>query len=71
MNRGFLYAGAKNVIYTLFKVLDEPSSLFTQSLFRHILAQKPYIEAIAAAKAEIIKQEYPPLYWSGFVLMGN
>lgn len=71
MNRGFLYAGAKNVIYTLFKVLDEPSSLFTQALFRHILSQKSYIEAIAAAKTELIEQEFPPLYWSGFVLMGN
>ena len=41
INRGFLYAGAKNVIYTLFKVLDKPSSELCEALFEEILESLP------------------------------
>lgn len=71
MNRGFLYAGAQNVIYTLFKVADQESSQLTQYLFTQILQNKPPLQALRQAKLEMIKTGYLPVYWSGYVLLGN
>ncbi|MGB1241247.1 MAG: CHAT domain-containing protein [Chitinophagales bacterium] len=71
MNRGFLHAGAKNVIYTLFKVLDKPSSELCEALFEEILEGKPYGEALRLAKLALIQREdVDPKSWSGFVLLG-
>jgi len=71
MNRGFIHAGAKNVIYTLFKVLDKPSSELCEALFEEILAGKSYSEALRQAKLKLIQREdVDPKSWSGFVLLG-
>ncbi|OWY21860.1 hypothetical protein B6N25_08385 [Sphingobacteriales bacterium TSM_CSS] len=70
LNRGFLYAGAQNIIYTLFKVYDEESSRLTQILFAYILAGKPYRQALKQAKIDMIKKGCVPIYWSGYVLAG-
>ena len=51
VNRGFLYAGAKNVVFTLFKVLDKPSSELTQNLFAHILKGDDFVTALRKAQA--------------------
>ncbi|MGB1204399.1 MAG: CHAT domain-containing protein [Chitinophagales bacterium] len=72
MNRGFLYAGAKNVVFTLFKIHDEASYLLTSAFFRHILAGKSYKKALRLAKKELIQQaNINPVHWSGFVLIGQ
>ncbi len=72
MNRGFLYAGARNVIYTLFKVYDKSSSQLTQHFFQqHLQEQQSYSEALRQAKLQMIAQEeYSPVHWAGFVLIG-
>ncbi|MFK7906290.1 MAG: CHAT domain-containing protein [Chitinophagales bacterium] len=71
MNRGFLYAGAKNVIYTLFKVLDKPSSDLCELLFAEILEGKSYSEALRLAKLKLInRKDIDPKSWCGFVLLG-
>ena len=62
---------AKNVIYTLFKVLDKPSSELCEALFEEILEGKTYAEALRLAKLRLIQQEnMDPKSWSGFVLLG-
>ncbi len=73
MNRGFLYAGAKNVIYTLFKVYDKASSQLVQSFFQQHLQQKQsYSQALQTAKLQMISNPlYTPKHWAGFVLIGN
>ncbi|MGB0930653.1 MAG: CHAT domain-containing protein, partial [Chitinophagales bacterium] len=71
MNRGFLAAGAKNVIYTLFKVYDEVSSVLTQKLFQYILEGKPYAVALRLAKLEMLQGETAmPKFWAGYVMIG-
>lgn len=72
INRGFLYAGAKNIIYTLFKVYDEESARLTENLFREILTHhEPYNRALSQAKRQLIQQVHTtPKAWSGFVLLG-
>ncbi len=72
VNRGFLYAGAKNVVSTLFKVYDKPSSLLTQYLFEGVLEGMDYAESLRAAKLKLLKQkEVDVKSWCGFVLIGN
>ncbi len=72
INRGFLYAGASNMIFTLFKVYDQQSSLLTQYLFEAILEGKTYAQSLQWAKLQLIKQKNSdPKAWSGFVLIGE
>ncbi len=71
INRGFLYAGAKNVIYTLFKIYDRHSSELMQYLYQDILEGKGYSQSLRASKMKMIQQNYPPKYWSGFVHIGD
>jgi len=71
INRGFLYAGAKNVIYTLFKIYDRHSSELMQYLYQDILEGKGYSPSLRASKMKMIQQNHPPKYWSGFVHIGD
>lgn len=71
LNRGFLYAGAHNVIYTLFKVDDERSYKLVQELYVHILAGKTYSQALLAAKKAVLPILGAPFFWSGYVLIGR
>lgn len=72
MNRGFLYAGAKNVVFTLFKVYDEVSCTLTQYLFQYILEGQTYTQALNEAKRKLLQEEgIDPMCWAGYVLIGN
>ncbi|MFK7905436.1 MAG: DUF2225 domain-containing protein [Chitinophagales bacterium] len=72
VNRGFLAAGANNVVSTLFKVYDKPSSLLTQYLFEAILEGEEYATALRLAKLKLMQQpNIDPKSWSGFVLIGG
>ncbi len=72
INRGFLYAGAKNVIFTLFKVYDEESALLTQFLYEGILEGLSVAKALGRAKRRLIEgKEVMPILWSGYVLIGR
>ena len=70
MNRGFLYAGANHVVYTLFKVYDKASSQLTQSLYENILEGKSYSQALRIAKLQLIQNRLAPKAWAGYVLLG-
>ena len=72
LHRGFLFAGAQNIIYTLFKVYDEYSPILMEKTFRYILThQLPYAQALHQAKLDLIKKDEKPAFWSGFVFMGK
>lgn len=72
INRGFLYAGSQNVVYTLFKIVDQQSNLLVHALFKHILLGNSYVVALKNAKQEVLQQpNIRPIHWAGFVLMGN
>ncbi len=73
MNRGFLAAGANNVIYTLFKIYDQSSSELIKYFFEQVIQhQKRYSDALRIAKQQLIKQkQYSPKHWAGFVLIGQ
>lgn len=71
LNRGFLYAGAKNVVFTLFKIQDKAAYLLTKKLFEEILTGKPYKQALRLAKKHLIQKDEKPVNWAGYVLIGG
>ncbi len=72
LHRAFLYAGAQNIVYTLFKVLQDSTSELIQTFYGHILEGTEYAAALRKAKLELIANPLmEPLDWAGFALIGK
>jgi CHAT domain-containing protein len=72
--RGFIYAGARNIIYSLWALEDENTARLMISFYKNLLKNKQsYPEALRQAKLSFLKKsDYAaPKWWSGMVLMGN
>jgi len=65
-------AGNRNSIATLWKILDDESSVdFTRSFFAKLLAGEEQVKALSATKREFLNSKYAkPIYWAPFVLYG-
>ena len=72
INRGFLYAGANNIVFTQFDIPDEASSQLVKRLFEGVLAGKSYPTALREAKLALLEEEdSSPQDWAGFSLIGR
>lgn len=73
LNRGFLYAGVRNTIFSLWKVEDETTSILMIELYRDILKGESFATALRKAKLQLIGNRFTafPRYWSGFILVGE
>ena len=71
LNRGFIYSGAKNVVYTLFKVYDKESSELTTAFFQQLLKGLACADALHQAKLQLIQRGLMPIKWAGYVLVGE
>lgn len=73
LTRGFLYAGAKNIVVSLWKVYDKETSALMINFYREVLKERSYSAALRQAKLKLLENENTafPSYWSGFVLIGN
>lgn len=72
--RGFLHAGAKSVISSLWEADDFYTKKLMILLYQNILyRQKNYTQALHVAKNQLIAQEpyLHPKYWSNFILIGR
>ncbi|MEL1241194.1 CHAT domain-containing protein [Flavobacterium flavipallidum] len=75
--RGFQFSGAKNLLFSLWKVNDYTTSVFMDSFYQHIKNGESYIEANANAKRDFLKNpeisnaKKSPYYWSAFVYYGT
>ncbi|MFC1733596.1 CHAT domain-containing protein, partial [candidate division KSB1 bacterium] len=72
-SRGFLYAGAKNIIISLWNVNDYTSYKFMKLFYRNYVRLRSYSRAIRITKLELMQDPTcaHPYYWSPFVLIGN
>lgn len=68
--RAFLYAGAKTVIASLWKVEDTVTAEFMKGFYERIRKGKKPGEALRAAQLKMA-QKYSPFYWAAFVLQGD
>lgn len=73
LTRGFLLAGARNLVYSLWKVDDMSTSFLMQRFYAHVLGGDSYAAALRNAKLEMMQTPgfSNPLKWAGFILMGQ
>jgi CHAT domain-containing protein/Flp pilus assembly protein TadD len=73
LTRGFQYAGARNIVYSLWKVLDRQTNALMQEFYGGVLNGKRISQALREAKLTMINDRATafPLVWAGFVLLGD
>jgi len=75
--RGFQFAGAQNLLFSLWKVNDYTTSVFMDYFYKNIKNGASYLEANANAKLDFLKDKSisnakkSPYYWSAFVYYGG
>jgi len=74
LSRALLYAGAKNLVVSYWRVADESTAQLMTHFYQPAHTRSySYAEALRQAKLRLIK-EYPqvtPYYWAPFVLIGR
>jgi CHAT domain-containing protein len=74
LTRGFMYAGAKSVVASLWKVDDAATADLMAEFYKQIFTHKlKPAAALRAAQLEIANRKHrnSPYYWAGFFLQGE
>ena len=74
LTRGFMYAGAKRVVVSLWEVNDEATAQLMKRFYEGMLKSKMRpAAALRAAQLSMWKTRWwkAPYYWAGFVLQGE
>jgi CHAT domain-containing protein len=73
LTRGFLYSGADNIIFSLWKIPDKQTSELMIEFYNQMLSNKTYAESLRQAKLMLIENELTarPRSWASFVLVGT
>jgi CHAT domain-containing protein len=74
LTRGFMYAGARRVIVSLWNVNDKATAALMQRLYVEMLkSNKTPAAALRAAQIQLLrtKQWQSPYYWAPFVMQGE
>jgi CHAT domain-containing protein len=75
--RGFQFAGAQNLLFSLWKVNDYTTAVFMGDFYKYIKQNDSYFEANAKAKLDFLKNKNitnakkSPYYWAAFVYYGS
>lgn len=70
--RGFMYAGASQVMVSLWKVADRSTAELMTAFYRDLLVQGATpAAALRAAQLELRTRSPEPFHWAGFVLQGE
>jgi CHAT domain-containing protein len=79
LSQAFVYAGAKNMIISLWKVSDLATTELMTNFYEELLNENPelkgnlkFAEALHKAKLKMIESKYAhPFFWSSFILIGQ
>ena len=73
MTRGFIYAGAENIVISLWQVADKSTSELMVDFYKNILSGNNYSSSLRNAKLRMIKEKkYAyPLEWSPFIIVSH
>jgi CHAT domain-containing protein len=70
LTRAFMYAGAPQLVATLWQVEDEATALLMEEFYKG-MPEKPAAEALRQAQMSI-RSRYPhPFYWAAFTTFGH
>ncbi|MCB1914558.1 MAG: CHAT domain-containing protein [Rhodocyclaceae bacterium] len=71
LTRGFLYAGASNIVASLWQVDDDATTLLMQHFYRRLDGGEPKRHALRHAQLAT-RAKYPhPFFWAAFFITGN
>jgi CHAT domain-containing protein/tetratricopeptide (TPR) repeat protein len=65
--RGFLFAGAQNVIATLWEISDQATSVLMTNFYRKLETTHSVPESLRQAQIETMRTYPQPFYWAAFV----
>jgi CHAT domain-containing protein/tetratricopeptide (TPR) repeat protein len=73
ITRGFFYAGARNIVVSLWRVFDKQTGQLMKEFYKYILGGASYSEALRQAKLRMIENPSTsfPSKWAGFILLGQ
>ncbi|MEW6125732.1 MAG: CHAT domain-containing tetratricopeptide repeat protein [Acidobacteriota bacterium] len=72
LTRGFMYAGARSVVASLWSVEDRATAELMKQFYKAYLGnQLTTAAALRAAQVEMIKAKKAPYYWAAFTLQGE
>jgi CHAT domain-containing protein len=74
LTRGFMYAGARRVVVSLWNVNDKATAALMQRLYVGMLrSNKTPAAALRAAQIEMLRtrQWQSPYFWAAFVMQGE
>ena len=74
LTRGFMYAGARRVVVSLWNVNDKATAALMQRLYAGMLrGNKTPSAALRAAQIEMLRMRpwQSPYYWAAFVMQGD
>jgi len=71
--RGFFYAGAQNILYSLWNIHDLHASIFMKTFYNYIFRGNSYASALKKTKLSFLKNERTslPIFWSNYLILGN
>ena len=71
--RAFIYAGASNLVVSMWRVSDQPTAMLMIQFYEKIRQGYSYSEALQAAKLELINhpEHAAPRNWAAFILQGR
>jgi len=69
--RGFLSAGSKSLILSLWTVHDEATTDLMKDFYTELLTGKSAAEALRIAQYRFIERGVHPYFWSPFALIGR
>lgn len=74
LSRGFRYAGAQNLLVSLWNVNDASTAQLMLYFYDALLRSEPTPEALREAKLKLMKENFhhaKPFFWAPFILIGQ
>jgi CHAT domain-containing protein/tetratricopeptide (TPR) repeat protein len=72
LTRGFMYAGSKSVMASLWQVEDKATAELMHHFYQALLKDgQPPAAALRTAQIAMWREQPAPYYWAGFVLQGE
>jgi len=73
LSRALLYAGANNMVVSLWSVADRSTAELMVDFYGNVLQQNTYSQGLQKAKRKMIEQKTyaAPYYWAPFILIGQ
>ncbi len=71
LTRGFLYAGAQNVVGSLWEVDDDATAELSRLMYAAMKRGLPVAKALAEAQEQLMRKKPHPYFWAAFLDSGT